>query len=168
MIGIGWIENNIWNYTQFIADSASYEAEKTIINRFVQFIKKATDPKLFYWKADHYMWNESIQRHNISINEFDWYDLMSLFQNEKIVVNGCYDFGLKNIAREMKRLGMISTTLEADCSNGMLAMIRAWDCYHKYKNPLQAPIMKDIARYNQYDCKVMCDILMYLRQNILS
>lgn len=174
MIGIGWLENSVWNYTQFIADSATYAAEKTIINRFLQFINKYNDPTLIYWKADQQIWSSALERHSIEDQDdsvsasLNWYDLMSLFQNEKIVVNGCYDFGLKNIAREMKRLNMINTTLEADCSNGMLAMIRAWECYDKYKTPIQAPIMKDIARYNQYDCKVMCDILMYLRQNILS
>ena len=65
----------------------------------------------------------------------------------------------------MRQNKMITTTLQAECSNGMIAMIKAWGCYQKYSNPLSAPIMKDIIRYNEYDCKVMCDILAYLRKN---
>ena len=88
--------------------------------------------------------------------------------DKHIAIKGAYDYKLKNIASAMKANGMIITSLEADCTNGAMAMIRAWQCYKKYEVPVKAPIMKDIIRYNEYDCKVMYDILKFLRRNIFT
>ena len=126
---------------------------------------------LFYWSADQSLWKQALRRHNIlegddSISLTEWCNLTDVFISKNIAVKGVYDFKLKNIASAMKANGMIQTTLEADCTNGALAMIRAWQCYQKYQVPTTAPIMKDIIRYNQYDCKVMYDILKYFRRNV--
>ena len=57
---------------------------------------------------------------------------------------------------------MINTKLESDCSNGMMAMIKAWKCYNIY-NPTSSPIMKDIEKYNEFDCNfTLFDILHFL------
>jgi len=44
-------------------------------------------------------------------------------------------------------------------------MVKAWQCYNKNKNPDSCLIMKDIEKYNTFDCKVLWDILEYLRKN---
>jgi len=188
MIGIGWTVNGIWNHQTFIADTPTIEAEFNLISRFQTFIKHITAPPspttptaptaptecpiLFYWHADKSMWKQALGRHNITEHEdsisllTEWCNLTDVFITKSIAVKGAYDYKLKNIAAAMKKNGMIQTNLEADCTNGAMAMIRAWQCYQKYQVPTSAPIMKDIVRYNQYDCKVMYDILKYLRRNI--
>ena len=57
--------------------------------------------------------------------------------------------------------------MTSDCTNGMSAMIRAARCYEN-NHPdavVQSPVMSDIATYNEYDCRVLYDILKYLREN---
>ena len=94
-----------------------------------------------------------------------WLDICQLFKTEPILIKGCFGFGLKIIAKKMKEYGMIDTILESECNNGMMAMIKAWKCYHNFPNPHNSPVMKDIEKYNEFDCKALCDILYYLRQN---
>jgi hypothetical protein len=126
---------------------------------------------LFYWNADKTLWKQGLARHNITNDDnvakyLDWYNLPEVFTDNCLAIKGAYDYKLKNIATAMKQNNMIKTNLEADCTNGAMAMIRAWQCYQKYQVPTSAPIMKDIARYNHYDCKVMYDILTCLRSDM--
>ena len=44
-------------------------------------------------------------------------------------------------------------------------MIRAWKCYEEYSDPINAPIMLDVIKYNEFDVKVLAKILDYLRNN---
>lgn len=182
MIGVGWMSNGIWHYKNFIADAPTYDAERSIMQRFENFLQKASnvgDAKsppltLFHWNADEYFWNQAVVRAKQYDNGYidktkgvvSWHNLMNIFVNYNVAIKGCCDYKLKSIASSMKKLGMVDTELQAECTNGMVAMIRAWQCYEKYQNPTTAPIMKDIEHYNQYDCKIMCDILQYFRNNI--
>jgi hypothetical protein len=179
MIGVGWIKNGEWNHQTFIADSVGITGERNLINRFQAFIKDYQNPltttseqktsKLFYWAADEIMWKQALKRHNIT-NDYtikqNWCNMANIFTNNSIAIKGSYSYKLKELASAMKLHGMIQTDLNADCSNGGMAMIRAWQCYSKYQIPASAPIMQDIVRYNHYDCKVMYDMLSYLRTNI--
>ena len=65
----------------------------------------------------------------------------------------------------MKSYGMITTSLESNCNSGMSAMINADRCYKTSEDPINSDIMMDIAKYNHFDCKVLCEILSYLRKN---
>ena len=55
---------------------------------------------------------------------------------------------------------------ESPCSNGLNAMLLAYKLY-KHNNIVtcEEPIMKDIIYYNMIDCKVLWEILRYLRNN---
>ena len=81
------------------------------------------------------------------------------------MVKGCFKFGLKDIAKAMRKHGMIQATIGSNCDSGMTAMIKAWQCYQSSSNPAASDIMLDIARYNEFDCKVLWEILTYLRSN---
>ena len=85
-------------------------------------------------------------------------------KNTPITIKGCFGFGLKKIVEHMKRHEMIDTKLEAECQNGMMAMIKAWNCYKNFSQPDESPVMNDIAKYNEFDCKSMYDILTFLRK----
>ena len=168
MIGVGWYEHHQWNFKQFISNTPDYIGEQEIINNFYNFISKRPKSVLYHWKADESFWKKAIERSLQSrFENLYWFDLMQVFLEHKIAIKGVYDYGLKSIATMMNKYNMISTSLEAECNNGMMAMIKAWQCYQKYKQPTNAPIMKDIARYNQYDCKIMCNILQYIRNKML-
>ena len=96
-----------------------------------------------------------------------WCDLCKLFQKEPIVIKGCFNFGLKNISKAMREHKMISAKIESECNNGMTAMLNAWKCYTQSSSiePDKSEIMKDVAKYNEFDVRVLWEILYYLRKN---
>ena len=55
--------------------------------------------------------------------------------------------------------------MESDCSNGQKAMIQAWRSYKKFEKPCESGIMKDVVKYNEYDCRLLHDILYFLRNS---
>jgi len=168
MIGIGWFNNETkdWEYRNFIAEKISYESEVKILTEFKKFIAKFSNPRLFYWHAEKGFWNKSLRRNNLSVDCLNWVDLCKIFKDEPITIKNCFNYGLKNIAKAMREHGMISTQLNSDCNNGMMAMVKAWNCYSQNpanKKISDSPIMKDIGDYNEFDCKVLYDIISYLR-----
>lgn len=182
MIGVYYKNNkNIWDYTSFICKEATYEEEFRIMDAFNDFIKKRKlnnkFPKMWYWCADNVFWKKSeirlydLMKSNYCKNKIknwkvhNWVDLSDVFKTEPIVIKGCFKFGLKAIANAMKKNGLINTEMDSLCNTGMSAMISAYNCYQTSKNPIKSSIMKDIEKYNKFDCKVLYDILNYLRIN---
>ena len=182
MIGVGWVEGENWQYKIFICNQATYQEEYRIMDDFVQFVKSRGNPNIRYWYAEPNFWNQAECRQFDLAHEEDdierkdhisdnwknigeWTDLYNLFLNEPIVLKGCFKFGLKPIAKVMKSHGMIKTSLESYCNSGMSAMINADRCYKICDNPVNSDTMMDIVKYNEFDCKVLWEILTYLRKN---
>lgn len=177
MIGVGYIKNNKWNYISFTCDSPTNDSEYKIIDKFMKFVNShSKNPRIIYWHAEKSFWNRSYEKHfNISRTKQNyiynnwqldnWFDLCNFFRTNSIVIKGCFGYGLKPISNQMRQYGMINTYMDSECKNGMMAMIKAWRCYGTSQDPVNAPIMKDIVKYNEFDCKVLWDILTYLRKN---
>jgi hypothetical protein len=185
MIGV-WYQNNSdiesapWSYTNFVCNSATYDEEFRIMNEFGQFVKEQNNPRLWYWYADQRFWKSAENRQfDIACDDDDekrndvvsdwkdmrWCDMYDIFKQEPIVIKGCFKFGLKPIAKAMAGHGMITTKMESECDSGMMAMVKAWQCYNAEEDPANCDIMRDIAKYNTFDVKVMWDIMQYLRAN---
>lgn len=181
MIGVGWEENGSWKYKSFICNQATHSEEYRIMDEFVEFMRMKKYPQMYYWHAENKFWNSAECRQiDITCDNLDnekkehisdswkikkWADLSSLFRSEPIVLKGCFNFGLKNIATTMRENHMISANISSDCKTGMMAMVNAWKCYKDCNNPIESDIMKDIEKYNQFDCKVLWEIINYLRDN---
>jgi hypothetical protein len=98
-----------------------------------------------------------------------WYDLLGrVFRAEPIVVKGAFSFGLKSIARAMRTHGLIETAWGEGLADGAGAMAGAWsaaaDSRARGRSLTESPVMQEIARYNEVDCRVMAEILDYLRR----
>ena len=92
--------------------------------------------------------------------------MYQIFTNEPIVIKDCFNFGLKNIAKTMKKHGLINTTLNTECNCGVSAMILAHNFYErtdKTSGVTNNETMKQIIDYNKFDVEVLYDILNYLR-----
>jgi len=181
MIGVGWADNGVWKHTNFTAKTNTVEEEYRIMDEFMKFVRERNQPKLFYWYADKSFWNSAEQRqfeyaeannlHKISkrISKKwqvrEWADLLKIFTTEPIVLKDCFKFGLKNIASSMKKHNFITTSIDSNCSNGMDAQIQAYRSYTSDVDPSSSSVMNDIKIYNEFDCKVLYDILTYLRKN---
>jgi hypothetical protein len=182
MIGVGWYENNEWNYINFTCNKPTYEEEYRIMDEFTTFLHNRDDPKLYYWCAENTMWTNAENRQNDLAHDNNdndrinhitdnfwikdqWSDLCTLFKKEPIVLKDCFKFGLKAIAKSMRKHGMIKSKIESKCDSGMNAMINAYKCYSTEEEPVKSSTMKDISKYNQFDVKVLWEILTYLRNN---
>ena len=91
-----------------------------------------------------------------------------MFKREPIVVKGALRFKLKTISKALYKLGLISTSWDSnnECSSGLVAMALANDIYKNNKVVTEEiESMKKIIYYNEIDCKVLWDILKYLRTN---
>ena len=84
-----------------------------------------------------------------------------------ISIKGCFNYSLKNVARSRFNNRMIDTSWDKDsvCSNGLNAMYYALQYYN---NKEDFDIMKSIINYNEIDCKVMYEILKYIRLKYYS
>ena len=178
-IGVGYNHENKWKYKYFICEQPTKSEEFRIMDEFVNFLSNRGNPKIWYWHAEDNFWKTSCKfqfaREDISpyqkskIINWDlsssWLDMRKLFVKEQIVINGCFSFGLKNIGKALKKWKLINTPMESDCSNGQKAMVQAWRCYQKFEKPCESGIMKDVVKYNEYDCRLLHDILYYLRNN---
>ncbi len=162
MIGVGMRRNSEWYYKSFICRDMTKQEELRIITEFIEFYNNHNKPRVYYWCAEEKFWNSSCKYHNIHYN-IDWFDMCKQFKQNQIVLKGCFGFGLKDIVKKMYEYGMINTTLESECSNGMMAMVKAWKCYNTNTNPISSHIMKDIEKYNEFDCKSIYDMINYFR-----
>ena len=140
MIGVGWEENGKWNYNRYVCNEATHDEEYRIMDEFSDFVGQRNNPKIRYWYAESNFWNKSeCRQFDRAHNDEDvdrkdhisddwklshcWTDLYNLFQQEPIVLKGCFKFGLKPIAKAMKEHGMIKTSIVSNCDSGMSAMI---------------------------------------------
>lgn len=94
-----------------------------------------------------------------------WTDLLALFQTEQIVIKGCFNYRLKNIAKAMRENGLLTTEIDSECKSGLSAMTSAYNYYklNRKEQRKNSNIMRDIKKYNEFDCKILHDILKYLR-----
>lgn len=179
MIGV-WFKGE---YKNFTVRDASKEEEFRIMDEFVQFIKNQKSVvKLWHWYADESIWTKAenrqmdlacasgdVERADHIVDNWKlhtWADLCSIFRAEPIVIKDCFKFGLKEIAKAMYKHGLISTRIDSECKSGMDASIRAWKVFNEtyLENPLNEPVIQDIAKYNEFDVKVLWDILNAIRK----
>ena len=74
-----------------------------------------------------------------------------------------------NIAKNLKKHGLTETDWTDGPGDGLGAMVGGWYCDKKYKEtgePMYSfDYMKGIESYNRVDCKVMWELINYLREN---
>lgn len=178
-------------YTAFVATELSKSAEYQLICQFYNFIRDITTkfigrkhkiPPIHHWGSFEKVTFSKLCAE--LINEFDtdndveknikliqanieWYDLSECFRNNPIVINGCYNFGLKEISKRLYDLNLIATTwdLSNPCSNGNNAMIiskKAYQIAESTASPI-GPLMADVIAYNKVDCVVIHEIMDVMR-----
>jgi hypothetical protein len=178
-IGLGYCKNNKWVYKSFLAEKNDIMSELKMINSFWQFVDKVK--KEMKMKECHFVhWypaepicyrklQQRIMRCGSKLPELNCMDLYQLFRHEPITVNGALNFSLKSIAKSMNSHKLIKTSWDSTnpCSNGLNAMLLAHKAYKDASGPLDDTnvIMHNIIHYNLVDCKVLWEILCYLREN---
>ena len=182
MIGCGHLENGEWQFKSLVTEFLTLREEARIVSEWIEHMRSVrerlepgnTQPRVFHWsQAETNAYRGARERHGWPAGwpELGWYDFLDrVMRAEPVVVRGAFDFGLKSVARAMRRHGFIET--EWDDSNpvdGLGAMVGAWRCNAEARRlaiPMgELPLMDDIAGYNEVDCKAMMEIVRYLRAN---
>ena len=84
-------------------------------------------------------------------------------------MRGAFGFGLKAVAKAMKKAGLIETEWGDGPADGLGAMAGAWSCDSEArragKRMTELDLMKSIEAYNRVDVKVMAEVLSFLRRS---
>jgi hypothetical protein len=183
-IGSGTYHDRRWSFRQFTVDDLGVEAEARMIDNWLahladlareQGCASASDVRLVHWSlAEESNFERAYEsarsRHpDRTWPPLAWYDLLGrVFRAQPIVVKGAFSFGLKSIARAMRAHGLIETAWGEGLADGAGAMAGAWsaaaDSRARGRSLTESPVMQEIARYNEVDCRVMAEILDYLRR----
>jgi predicted RecB family nuclease len=172
MIGVGFEKNGSWVYKCFKCRDKTVLEERRILKKFKKYIdkncKKTKKPtRLIHWSpAEQTTLDRVLDRHQKLLkmwwDDVMWLDLCDLFKSEPITIKGATNFKLKTIASNMYKHGMIKTKYNDEgIKDGRLAAFMAQEYY---KNKDDNNIMTDIISYNEIDCKVLWDILKFLRK----
>ena len=185
MVGCGHVEEGEWWFKSLVANDLSETEEIRIIREWVEHMSAVRDrldptndkPRIFHWSHAEpttlrNAYNSAWNRHNQPADWPDlyWYDfLQKVMRQEPVVVRGALGFGLKAVANAMHSQGLIESDWADSPVDGLGAMVGAWRCDEEARRrdvPMTSLLlMKEISRYNEVDCKVMMEIVHYLREN---
>lgn len=177
LIGVVHIENGEPIYKSFLVERNDLLGEIKMINQFWKYIdsilkkNKKKDYHFVHWhhaeKTFYSKLQERVHGHGIKLRNMKFMDLLKLFLEEPITINGSQTFKLKDIVNAMHKHNMIDVKWDSSnqCSNGLTAMFLANELYEKGGDVSKDQTMKDIIHYNYVDCLVLWKVLEYLREN---
>ena len=182
MIGCGHLENGAWCFQSFVADALTEDAEATIIDTWLGYLHAAqerlapgVEARLIHWSAAETAtfetaYNSAKTRHpEKQWPSPRWFDFWTrVVREEPVVVRGAMNFGLKSVAKAMHKHGLIETSWGDGPTDGLGAMVGAWWCQDDASSRgvtlKEVDLMQEIVRYNETDCRVMMEIVRYLRR----
>jgi hypothetical protein len=176
MIGVGYIQDSEFKFRNFRCNDYTRGEERRVVQDFRDFIdniRKELDPddkytvRFFHWAhVEKTLLENFFERHSFIWQNYDeirWVDMCSVFTENKIVVKGSLTFKLKDIAKAMYNSGLIKTVWkEGSMGNGLSAMKEAIRYY--FSEERDDSIMDSIIEYNLIDCKVIWEIVKFLRK----
>lgn len=180
-IGIGYLNsNNKWIYKPFVAKNKSFEGEKEMFQNFFNYINTTMDSlsdtnrerfngryHFVHWYPHERICYDKV-KYKLNLPNVTYMDLSKLFRDEPIVVKGSLRFKLKSVSKALYENRLITTAWDysSECNSGLAAMALANKLYNEVTEVTEKnEIMKEIIKYNEVDCKVLWDILRYLREN---
>ena len=183
MIGCGHTEQGKWTWQVFTANLLTESSETGIIDSWFNHMEEVkqritpngSEPLVFHWSPAEQStfekaFNSANERHpEKSWSTPNWFDFLDrVIQAEPVVVRGAFGFGLKALGVAMHNHGLIETKWDVGPTDGLGAMVGAWWSSSESKRLdcqlSDIGIMKQIERYNEIDCKVMMEIIRYLRR----
>jgi len=164
IIGCGYIENNKWKFKQFKLNSYSLKEEKKMLDKWINFMFGfGTEFLICHWcSAEKTFFRQARDRHNMKYNPLSehFFDLCKYFIDNKIVVKGSFTYKLKHIAKALFNQQLIETDWADNEIDGLSATLYGWyDLTNQDKSNVA-----DTLHYNMIDCKVMYDIVKFIKK----
>jgi hypothetical protein len=181
-IGCGHVDAGAWAFRQWTVDRLREPDEVAIIRAWVEHLDALRmargldwqDLRVVHWSPAEEStlvnaYNSAARRHpEEHWPELPWFDaLQQVVRAEPVTVRGAFNFGLKAIAKAMHAAGLIATSWSDGPADGLGAMIGAWWCDGEAArlggSMREQELMAEIGRYNEVDCRVMAEVLGWLR-----
>jgi hypothetical protein len=187
MIGCG--HENVdgkWEITVFTANALDLIEENRIIEEWLAHMQEVTDrtlgkgtsiPRIFHWSPAEVSFMRTAIKNRKKVdghvpehwNGLPWFDFHPVVKDQPFVVKGALGFGLKAIAKNLYKHGLTETSWGDGPADGLGAMAGAWYCNREVretgKSMQEMPYMLEIQEYNVVDCKVMWELINYLRKH---
>jgi hypothetical protein len=181
MVGVGWVDpsDGSWHYRPFVAADLTKQSEARMLDSALLYIAEVIDsqkidytPVAYHWsRAEPVQFEKALSEHmDLTVyTDFTFVDMLSVFKDETVLIKGVYDFGLKSVSRGMARHGLIPDLYTTAITGGNDAMLRAHTCYRTAASrgvPVTTLVQfRHIITYNEVDCKIIWEIVKYLRSN---
>lgn len=174
MIGCLLVNNKTGKkiHNTFVVDRLTKDCELTILKQWYEFmvaVAKGQTRKIYvyHWgNAENYMLRKACNEHKLAIGGLVLVDLCDAFRKAFAVVSDTFGYGIKQIGKTLHKAGKISTVW-LDNVDGGGAMVAAWKadeiCIRDSCTFTDIGFIKDMVKYNYIDCKVMQEIITYLR-----
>ena len=194
MIGCGYKDpfTHKWIFRNFIANRLQYADEYIIVSHWLNYMTEVCkelnfigiSPRIYHWSfAERSFLNSALGRFETlapsiknyvnlakAVKGLNFIDLHQIFLDNCIVVKGAFNFRLKNIATAMFNHGFIQTNWGNSTVDGIGASICCYRCndlaIEQNTTIRMVTIMNEIIQYNEVDCKVLQQVLQYIRSNI--
>jgi len=183
-IGCGRFEDGVWSFAQFTASALTAAGEGEMIDAWLAHLDGLARAagldgpgavRLFHWSAAETVFMDAQYRSARSRHPerswpvLEWYDLLgNVVKAEPVVVRGSRKFGLKSVARAMHEHGLVATGWGDGLADGTGAMVGAWTADGIARRTAttlaNVPLMAEVSRYNEIDCRVMAEVLDHLRR----
>ena len=184
MIGCGHVEDGEWQFSSFIANRLDTSCEADIIEHWLAHMEavrqrvaaEVARPLVFHWSpAETSSMSGALKsaraRHTLresSWVEPNWFDFLTrVMKKEPVIVRGPMGFGLKTVARSLKKQGLNATDWSDGVTDGLGAMVAAWWCADEARmqggSLVDVDLMAEVSAYNEVDCRVMMEAVGFLR-----
>lgn len=167
MIGIGeWTLEHGYRYRSIVARAPTVKEQERIMMELKNHLSTFTTKTVYYWSAEQKFWNRAnnMNHTKVEMSFDDWIDLCRIFSQTPILIKNCFNFKLKPIAKEMKRMKMIDIECPELCSSGYDSITIARRYYRHYTSE----DFRILEAYNHFDCTVMYEILEFLKKNVVE
>lgn len=164
-LGCGFEFEGKWLYKSFFAETMELDEEERIITEWLRYMDKIghkikLQSRVFHWSPAEKSSFEKIKKKYLISKDLNWVDMLVIFKKEPVTIKDCYDFSLKSVARAFKKHGLIETIWGNTYADGMSVMVTM------LRNNIRNESLRyEITKYNEIDCKVMWEMLKYLRNN---
>jgi len=181
MVGCAHVEDGQLRFRCFVADALDPGSEAKVLDDWFGHMAEVRarlgfegEPKVFHWSPAERTslvtaYNSAQARHpGKSWSEPRWFDFLNqVVKAEPVVVRGALGFGLKAIGKALHGHGLIETNWKDGPTDGLGAMVGAWSAAAEAQETgvslRDVGLMREIERYNEVDCRVMFEVISWLR-----
>lgn len=160
------------------SDVYNYVTEQATKIRKYHSITNDYNPRVYCWgnaEISEMKRQLNHKQFNFMVTKLDWIDYNKVLMKEGFAVTKAFGTSLKKIVPVLHEHGCIESTYEGESITSGMGACVVGNTYYKVKenkekydqNSLNAVEnqMKEVIKYNKVDCKVIHEILTYIRAN---